>query len=583
MKRDPHACRRLILMALIASVVLLLLQIPIFGASESEVEETRGEEYGLELKKVPHIMCKCNPVDESEVEFKFILINTGNQNDTYTVEVETPLGSGTYKDWTIEFENDRGERVDQLSVPSDLPGSTEDELGPNERVDITLYVTVALDEEEGIYEDISISATSDNDNSQVMYLYFNLTVILPNIRLSNDPSDFYIDPDRGIEEDDSIDIHLRVFNDGDAETDKFYVLFYNGKKDDINENPGNWIAYERIENIPANSFKDILVYWEDIEGGQNDLYAKADKPIRSGVGATKNSKGTFLEDGLVLESKENDNAVSIDDLFQEAVDLRPDLTITNIDWDDNKVDTTTIVTVSIANVGSAKAEIGSATVSLKIGGDTMKSKDNEIINPTLPEDIDVGDEIDIEFTWKIEEEDNFTVKSTVDSPHDCDSSNDRKTVYIQTVESDHGFLIASDPPPFFITFQVIIIYGFIFFVLGTLYKNRKSNRRYNKNNLAFRENIPIMTDANSHSEPTPSVNDTNQEDAGNGGGGEGELKFYERPETWWGVEDFQNTDLDEQDPERSDAVEVMREGGGNGGNDHDVHNEGGDDPNVYIN
>ena len=427
--------------------------------------------YGLDMSKVQYSLREVNPADESEIEFKFTLTNTGNQDDTYSVEVETPLGSGTYRDWIMEFDNDNGERVDQLSVPSDLPGSTDDVLGKNDRIDITLFVTVALDEGQGLYEDISISATSDNDNSQVMYLYFNLSVILPNIRLSNDLSDFSIDPDSGIEEDDSIDINLRVYNDGLAETDEFYVFFYNGKKDDINENPGNWIAYEKIENIPAESYNDILVTWEDIEGGENDLYARADKPIRTGVGATKNSKGTFLEDGLVLESKENDNAVSIDDDYQDAVDLRPDLTITNIDWDDNEVDETTTVTVTVANVGSAKAEIGSATVSLKIGGDTMKSEDTNIANPTLPEDIDANDEIDIEFTWKIEEEDNFTAKATVDHPDDIDSSNDRKTVYIVTEEKGTG--IGGDNIFLYIGFGAILLILLLVIVV-LMMKNSKA-------------------------------------------------------------------------------------------------------------
>jgi hypothetical protein len=401
-------------------------------------------EYGLQLDKFVTTTRKVNPSDESEIEFKFTLTNTGNQDDTYTIEVETPLGSGVYKDWTMEFEDKSGARVDTLVVPTDLKGNTDLFLSKNSRVDVTLYVIVAIDEDEDDYGEIAVSATSDNDNSQIQYLYFNLTVILPNIRIGNDKSEFYIEPDDDIEEGDDIDISVKIYNDGGAETDTFYIFFYNGKRESSNELPGDYISFERVDNIPANSYTEVLTTWDEIEGGENDIYVYADKPIKLGDGKTF-IDGAFSSDGLVLESRENDNEASIDNSYQAAVDLRPDLTIIDVDIDDDETDTTTTVTVTVANVGSAKALQGSATVSLKIGGTSIQAKTNSQINPYLPEDIDVNDDIDIEFKWDIpKDEKNYTVKVSVDHPDDSEGDNDRLTTYVESKEDTGGIAGGGD-------------------------------------------------------------------------------------------------------------------------------------------
>jgi len=449
--------------------------------------------FGLALEKVGGGQIrKVNPADESELEFKFTLTNTGDVNDTYTVEVETPLGSGTYKDWRMEFETNEEERVDQISVPADIswnmdcsnsrcgPPPFDDELPKNIRVDITLYVTVALDEDEGFYEDIAISATSDNDPARMEFIYFNLTVILPNIKLSDDPDDFYIEPDSEIEEDDSIDISLRVYNDGSAETDKFYVVFYNGKRNSPNEQYGHAITFETVDNIPGNSYTDILVTWDEIPGGENDIYAYADKPIRSGTASTKDNYGTYQEDGLVLESRENDNTASIDDVFQDAIDLRPDLIITDIEFEDNEVDKDQIITVTIANVGYATAEVGSAEVSVKAGGELLKEARTNIINPALQEEIDPGDDITMEFKWTPDEEKNYTIKAAVDY-HGEISSHGRRTEYIN-IEAPPHF----DGPPRFD--KELLCFGWILGVITVIIimsfwgpvRNERTRRSYSK-------------------------------------------------------------------------------------------------------
>lgn len=389
-------------------------------------------EYGLKLEKIPMPPKKVNPSDESEVEFRFTLTNTGNQDDTYTLETETPLGSGTYKGWTMEYENKDGDRVDTLDVPTGLKGNTDLFVPKNGKVIITLYLIVAIDEDEGEYHDIAISGTSDNDNAQVQYLYFNLTVILPNILVSDDQKYFFIEPDTGIQEDDTIDIHVRVFNDGSAETGEFFVVFYNGKSESPSNKAGDYITYEKVENIPAGGYTDVLATWDEIEGGENDIYVYADKPVDTG------EIKTFILDwyspgGSVIESKENDNTASINDQYQEAIDLRPDLTIAGIYFDDREAGTTTTVTVTVANIGTATARASTVQVNLKIGGTAIKGKVTKQVVPLIHEEIDPNDSIDIEFTWDIpDEEKNFTVKVTVDHEDDSDSRNDRWTRYVET-------------------------------------------------------------------------------------------------------------------------------------------------------
>lgn len=400
--------------------------------------------YGVNLEKFPTGAREVNPADESEIEYKFTLTNTGNQKDTFTVDVETPLGSGIYKDWIIEFEDKDYNRVDELSIPLDLRGNTDLYLSKGERVDITLFVTVAIDEDEDLYEDIAISATSDNDYAQVEYVYFSITVILPNIRLSDDPQDFYIEPDWGIEEDDSLDIHLRVYNDGSTETDEFIVVFYNGKSESGNNKAGSYITYEKVDNIPAGQYTDVSVIWDEIEGGENDIYAYADKPVDSGEIKTF-IDNKFSSDGKVIESRENDNTASIDDRFQVEIDLRPDLKTINVGFEGRKAGTTTTVTVTVANIGSATALSSSVRVNLKIGGTSLKGTISKQIQPFIQEEIEANDDAIIIFEWEIpDESNNFTVKVTVDHDDDSDSSNDRMTTYVQTTKESSGFSSTTD-------------------------------------------------------------------------------------------------------------------------------------------
>jgi len=427
--------------------------------------------YGLELTKMVSAVRKVNPADGSEIEFKFTLANTGNAEDGFTVEVKTPTQSGTYKDWIIKFENKGGERVDSISIPNDLPGQTGEYLLDGEWVEFSLFVIVDMFEDEGVYEDIAISAQSDCDSIQIEYIYSNLTVILPNIRLSDDPWDFYADPDSGIEVGDTIEITLRVYNDGSAETGEFYVWFYNGELASPLEEEGDYLAIHRIDNIPAQAYYDVTVTWDDVPAGANDIFVYADKPIRSG-NRTSMINDVFSPYGSILEERENDNFVTIHDGFKEEIDLRPDLTILGVECDDKKARGTTTVTVIIANVGSANAAELTAKVNVRIGGVSLKDKKTDSESYLIEQEIVVDDDIDVEFLWNVPDEvKNYTVKVTVDHDDDPNSANDRFATYVQSLHNatypsttDPGGSDSSTDYTFITSIFIIILLVAILFV-----------------------------------------------------------------------------------------------------------------------
>ncbi len=394
--------------------------------------------YGVQIEKFPTAVPKVNPSDGSEIEFKFTLTNTGNQDDTYTVEVETPLGSGIYKGWVMEFEDNTDSRVDQLSIPTDIKSNADLYLSKNRRVDITLYVTVASDADEDTYSEIAVSATSNNDNSQVQYLYFELTVILPNIRLFDSPDNLYFEPTSDIGEDDSIDITVRVFNDGGDETGRFYVFFYNGRSDSPDERDGDYFNFERVDNIPADQYYDLSTEWDRIPSGENDIFVYADKPISSGNGKTT-IDGSFSSDGFVIESNEDDNTISISDPFQEAIDLRPDLTILGVEYSSRASGSSSRVIVEVANIGTADTGSLSASIWVTIEGENLKGTTEHTDDSKIAERINTNDAVKVQFIWYIpKRESNFSVRASVDHPDDRDPHNGNVYVgYVVTTPS-HG-------------------------------------------------------------------------------------------------------------------------------------------------
>ena len=399
--------------------------------------------YGLKLEKLNTSVPLVNPVEEIEIEFTFRLTNTGNQEDTFTINVETPLQSGPYKGWRMEFEDKTENRVETLVVPTDLKGNTDLFLSKNSSVEITLYVEVALNADAGFYDEITISATSGTDTSDMEFLSFNLTVILPNIRVSEDPAEFYIVPASDILEGDSIDIYVTIFNDGTDETGEFYIWFYNGKRNSGNEVGGTQsqglIGWEKVDNIPAGNSTQIKVIWEEIPAGENDIYAHADKPIKSGAGKTF-IDNQFSEFGVVLEGNETDNGASINTAYRPPLMVLPDLIPDYVSFGSRKAGEDGVtVTVSVKNIGTAKAWRFMSYVHLSIEGESLVKKDTQTVSPPIDEEIEIGGSFLMNYSWDIPDEPgNLTVVVEIEKGDDeLNSSNNILTSYVIT-EEDGG-------------------------------------------------------------------------------------------------------------------------------------------------
>lgn len=388
--------------------------------------------YQVGLDKITQNVPEVNPNDGAELEFRFYLKNEGDVEDRFTVEVITPLNSGTYKNWTIEFENKEGERVDQMSVPGDVPGYGDDHLDNGDKVEIYLYVIVDRYEDAGSYPDIVISGQSDNDQSQIEYLDFNLTVIRSNIQITNDPLEFNIEPDENIMEGDTIDINLKIYNTGTAETGPFYVWFYNGLINSPLEEEGEYIALHRIDNIPAKTDTEIFVSWE-VPGGENDIFAYADKPIRSGDRKTWYGDA-FCPEGDIIESMEDDNYASIAPEFKASLDIRPDIVLQDIEITDNTTGTENVVVrVTLYNEGSVPAVAGTVTVRVEIDGvsltENVQTRDETIIS----ECFDPYETIFLEFLWDVPDVvGKFIVNASCIQPNDRDPSNNNLSMMVQT-------------------------------------------------------------------------------------------------------------------------------------------------------
>ena len=424
--------------------------------------------YGIVTEKVPLPPIEVNPASKDEIEFQFRLGNSGNELDSYSLTIDTPLFSGTYRDWTIEFENKRLTRLEEISVPTSVSNENATYLQPGEYIYLSIFVMVPLTTNEGIFDNITILITSDSDPLVTEHLSFNLTVILPNIRLSNSPSDFYIDPNLDIEYEEDIQVNIRVFNDGKAPTGEFHLLVYNGKQSSSIDESGQYIQFSTIVNIPAQSYRNVDFIWEDMPIGINDLYAIADKPIRSGVGKTLIGS-TFSEWGLVHERDEEDNAVSIDANYREAMDLRPDLTIIGVDQTSLTGGERTTVLVTLVNLGTAPAIHETATVQLSIGGLHLKETRSHQTDAPLYEDIGIGQDITMIFEWTVPKNPvTLTILASVDHEYDLDPQNDMYTSSVLTKEQKEER--SSSTKMLAILIVAIIIIGGIVIGIGHFYK-----------------------------------------------------------------------------------------------------------------
>lgn len=309
-------------------------------------------QFSFNLTPKPLLNRSMNPEDETTIGYEFVLTNTGDHEDYYEVQVETPLGSGIYKAWIMEFESFAQIWVDEMTVPEDLDPNLGGYLGPGESIDLTLWVTPAFDEYAGFYDGITLSVESRSNYLLVEYLDFNITLIRPNIQISLAEEDFYTVPATNFQVEDDIDIHFRLINSGTDETDEFNVLFYPNKDDNANEHAGSYLGFIKVENILPGSFMDLKFTWQEIPFYATEIFIIADKPIRSGTFKTVSDRGEFQENGDVAETNELDNDATFQIGTVKGLIGDYDVSImaskTTILLDD--VDQTTIV-IGVTNTG----------------------------------------------------------------------------------------------------------------------------------------------------------------------------------------------------------------------------------------
>ena len=437
--------------------------------------------YGFETNVKPFAHPWVNPADGDVIEYEFQVTNTGSHRDSFMVEVTTPLESEPYRDWIMEFRDRDNDGTQFLYIPEDLASIGTPNLEVGTRVDITLFVIVDPNEDEGDFNQLSIRISSESDPFVEENLSFELTVIRPNIRISSDPFDFYIQPDQDIEVNDDIQVNLRLYNDGGAETGLFHVLFYNGEENSIDEREDNFIGVVTVHNIPARMYQDISFNWLRIKGGNNDIFAYVDKPINYGPRKT-HIDNMFSSYGQVWETSEDDNTASLDPLYSDALDLRPDLSIVGVTFGSLEAGKRTRVEVIIVNIGTGPTDDDSGTVHLNIGGTDLKNTDHNSLNPEVIEGLEAGDDMVISFTWIVPETpQNITIVANVDHIDDQDRSNDLYLAFVKTREPrDEGIGTG--------TILAILILILLIGMTSMLYANRVTEASRNPPRVTEIEN-----------------------------------------------------------------------------------------------
>ncbi len=399
--------------------------------------------YQVHLEAITTSSPDINPSYNHEIEYRFKLHNYGQVEDVFTVEVETSVTSGTYRNWMITFRDWQGQDTQTMTVPEDV--NEDVELQDGHWIEISVFVVVDTFEDAGNYPDITVSARSESDYYQTDEVSFSVDVIRPNIRISSDPVHFSIDPATDLEVGDAIDIIVRVYNDGDAESDTFHVWFYNGEGASPEEEEGEFIAVEKINNISPQSYFEIVVAWEGLPVGMNDIFVYADKPIRNGNRVTI-IDGNFSQDGSIIEIMERNNYASIDLSFRAALDLRLDVTPVEVLFEDTKPGAENVtVTVKVANKGTAPLESGSATMRLMIGDEYLRDMILKSTNPFIPESIPINDWVPLDFSWNIPEIiGKLEVNVTIEYPQDRNTTNNTLITMV-TIRSNGTDPTVSDP------------------------------------------------------------------------------------------------------------------------------------------
>ncbi len=374
-----------------------------------------------------------NPADmpRDGMEYRFIVKNEGEVPDSFLLQRETNVGSGTYKDWEIVFAG-FFEDGPTLFVPSEVPSWTGGEyLDVGEEIEITLFVKPPEDAEASgtdldRYGDLEISVHSESDPKESESIFFRLIIIRPDLRLGSE--DIVIHANENTKIGDAVAVEITIHNDGHAKSGKFAFWLYRSREDSSTGLSGvvgmeGLLAHERVlESIdPLSSYTVELDF--ELEWGKHELYCYVDKPIWNGPDKTDDQ-----EEGDVIESKENNNDARATVPELDFIDQRPWMEVLDVKWDRlPEKGRTTIVTVTINNNESHPgcASYGEAPDDTQM---YIRCKaDNQFFEPQNPDGsagmgqlvtvtLLPNDDLDIRFSWPVEEKpgDNVTLLIYID-------------------------------------------------------------------------------------------------------------------------------------------------------------------------
>jgi len=444
----------------------------------------RRADYGLDLFMLEPAPKRVNPRYVNEIDYIFRLRNTGNVKDSYHLYFDPTYSQNEFRLWEYTFYdlfgNEIGDR--EVIVPGDVTNNSKLFLETNETIYLSFTVSFPMDTPQRSYNDITLIAVSEREILASASMSFNITIINPNIRISNDPDFFFISPDKDLSPGSPISVHLRIFNDGTDDTESFSVVFYNGKSQSPKQNLGSYLSVLTITKIPAESYRDVNFTWESLPYGSNSIFAYADKPIREGEFAT-HIDGKFNSNGNIIEHRETDNYATIGDQFLSALDLRPDLMITNIRFVSLEGGTTTDLSFEVKNQGTAPAPGNTVSLTVKIGSEFLQEKGTGFTQLTIMDDIIPGHSLRVWFLWDIPNViDTHTLRISLDSPDDSDHTNDKVTTFIAIkelkntgsshVDDDGGSGTHDNTSGFRMIMIGLIVFGIIFVFGFVRYRTR---------------------------------------------------------------------------------------------------------------
>ena len=407
------------------------LEVVVSSEGDTRVEEKFT--FTLKCRKAvygAHLVCvndknrwnqTANPADmpRNGIEYRFKLENTGDSEDSFLLKVETNTGSGTYRDWEINFETETGFE-NEMMAPGDVPGSgSYGFLDAGEYIEISLFVKPSEDEEASgndldKFTGMMFSATSQMNREVAEDIDFRLIVIRPDLEIN--PEDIVLAPGQNIREGGVAQLNLTIHNKGDADSVDFDVWVYRSKTDSVSgmggtEGEDGVLAH--LKDVPKIKDREnrTLTINITLGWGEHEIYVYVDKPIVSGENMTSDK-----DKGNGREMSERNNDATMDPDYWGTMDIRPWLEVTSICWQgpgDLREEVTLQVTVfnnynhiPVATYHGDALSIfdAAAYVKCKADGVYLEPKWASGNNQTgckITQELASGHEVLIQFTWSI--------------------------------------------------------------------------------------------------------------------------------------------------------------------------------------